>query len=104
MKNRKGQFNFMMGLLIFVMLVAVLIAMIPALNTLLGIAQQSDELNCAGYTASTAKLSYNSSLPTSSLACLGISLYLPYIVLFVLIVGAGKIFLSRTETLDEPVY
>jgi len=47
-KNKRGQM-IMINLLFLLMTIAVLVAIIPALSDLLGIAQQSDGLNCAGY-------------------------------------------------------
>ena len=95
--NIKSQM-ILVNLLIFVMIVAVLISLIPALNAMLNISQQSDSLNCAGYYVNgnpNATLSYNSSLATNSLACVAIRLYLPYIVLVVLIGGVSKLLLGR---------
>lgn len=95
--NNRGQM-ILVNLLIFVMIVAVLVALIPALNALLNIAQQSDGLNCNGYSVNgdpNAHFSYNSSLPTNTLACVAIRLYLPYIVLVVLIGGVAKLLGSR---------
>jgi hypothetical protein len=90
----------MINLLFLLMTIAVLVAMIPALNAILNIAQQSDGLNCPGYkyngTASDP-LSYNVNLPSNTLACLAIQLYLPYIVLAVLIGGVSRLIASRME-------
>lgn len=95
--NRSGQM-IMIQLLFFIMTIAVLVAMIPALNSLLNNAQQSDSLNCQGYSYqgdANNTLSYNASLPTNTLACLSIRLYLPYIILIVLIGGASKLLVSQ---------
>ena len=96
--NKKSQM-ILVNLLIFTMVVAVLIALIPALNAMLNIAQQSNSLNCNGYYDNgnpNATLSYNSSLATNTLACVSIRLYLPYIVLVVLIGGVSKLLFGRT--------
>lgn len=95
--NHKGQV-IMIQLLLFVMTIAVLVALIPALNSLLNTAQQSDSLNCQGYYYNgnpNHTLSYNSSLASNTLACLSIRLYLPYIILLVLIGGASKLLVDR---------
>ena len=84
-------------MLFLFMAIAVLVALIPALSAMLQIAQQSDGLNCPGYSYqgdATHTLSYNSSLQSSTLACLAINLYLPYIVLAVLIGGVSRLLLS----------
>jgi hypothetical protein len=90
----------MINLLFLVMTIAVLVALIPALNSLLNIAQQSDSLNCPGYKLNgnaSDPLSYNSALASNTLACLAIQLYLPYIVLAVLIGGVSKLLVSRMD-------
>lgn len=100
--NNKGQ-QIMVNLLLFVMLIAVLISLIPALSAMLNIAQQSDELNCAGYVDNgnpNSTLSYNSSLATNTLACVAIRLYLPYIVLIVLVGGVSKLLASRLDVVQ----
>ena len=92
----------MVNLLLFFMVIAVLVAMIPAMNTMLNIAQQSDGLNCAGYVYKgnpNSPLSYNATLDSgtgTTLACLAINLYLPYIILVVLVAGVTKLISSRS--------
>lgn len=96
-QNNRGQ-AIIVNLLIFAMIMAVLVAMIPAMNAMLGIAQQSNELNCPGYYVAgdpNATLSYNSSLATNTLACIGIQLYLPYMVLVILIGGVTRLIGGR---------
>jgi hypothetical protein len=98
-QRKKGQM-IMINLLFLFMTIAVLVALIPALNSLLNIAQQSDGLNCNGYIHngnSNDSLSYNSSLASNDLSCLAIKLYLPYIVLAVLIGGVSRVIASRME-------
>lgn len=98
-KNKKGQM-IMVNLLLFVMMLAVLVAMIPAMKSLLEIAQQSDSLNCAGYFVNgnpNNTLSYNATLQTNTLACISIRLYLPYIVMVVLIGGVTKLLANRAS-------
>lgn len=95
--NKQGQ-AIIVNLLIFAMVMAVLVAMIPAMNSMLGIAQQSNELNCPGYYVGgnpNNVLSYNSSLQTNTLSCIAIQLYLPYIVLVILIGGVTKLLAGR---------
>lgn len=88
----------MVQLLIFFMAIAVMVAMIPAMKEMLDIAQQSDGLNCPGYTVegdAGNALSYNSSLSKNTLGCLAIKLYLPYIILVVLVGGVTKLLAGR---------
>jgi hypothetical protein len=98
MGNNKGQ-AIMINLIFLLLTIAVMVAMIPAINSILNIAQQSDNLNCSGYRYQgdvNHTLSYNSSLPANTLACLAIDLYLPYIVLAILIGGVTKLIASGT--------
>ena len=98
--NNKGQVM-MINLLFLLMTIAVMIALIPQFNILLNMGQQSDALNCKGYYVDgneNNSLSYNASLPTNTLACLSISLYLPYIIMAVLIAGVSRVILGRITT------
>jgi hypothetical protein len=98
--NKRGQVM-MINLLFLLMTVAVMIALIPEFNTLLNMAQQSNALNCQGYSYNgdvNNSLSHNNTLPTNTLACLSISLYLPYIVMAVLIAGVSRVLLGRITT------
>ena len=100
MENKSGQ-ALIVNLLLFVMAIGVMVAMIPVLNAFMGWAQQSDSLNCVGYSVNgnpNATLSYNASLASNTLACLAIRLYLPYILLVVLVVGVAKLMSDRTGT------
>jgi len=100
--NKNGQM-IMIQLLFLVMTIMVLIALIGPMRSMLDIAQQSDNLNCKGYTdVNDASLSYNVSLNnTNTLACMTIDLYLPYILLTVLIGGVAQLLVRRPE---EPQY
>jgi hypothetical protein len=98
--NKRGQVM-MINLLFLLMTVAVMIALIPEFNTLLNMAQQSNALNCQGYYYNgdvNNSLSYNATLATNVLACLSISLYLPYIIMAVLIAGVSRVLLGRITT------
>jgi hypothetical protein len=80
------------------MVIAVMVALIPALNTMLNNSQQSDGLNCNGYINAgnvNNSLSYNSSLATNTLACVAIRLYLPYLILVILVGGVTKLLMGR---------
>lgn len=106
--NNNGQ-AIMINMLFLFMTLAVFVAMIPALSSILNMAQQSDALNCRGYidpyATATSNLSYNASLPTNTLACLSIDLYLPYIVLAVLIGAVSKLLYGRIGGSEpQPAY
>ena len=98
--NKKGQVM-IINLLFLLMTIAVMIALIPELVTLLNMAQQSDYLNCKGYYYNgnpNHSLSYNNSLKPNTLACISIDLYLPYIVMAVLIAGVSRVIIGRITT------
>jgi len=86
-KNRKGQY-LMMNLLVLVFTIMIMVALIPLLNQILNLAQDNQNLNCAGYNGTNA---YNASAPTNTLACLAVQLYLPYIVLVILIGSIARL-------------
>ena len=103
MKNKNGQMV-MVNLLILVMTILILVAIIPILNTILGVAKQSDNLNCPGYDyngdglTDTHKYDYNSTLldtQTDRITCIAIGLYVPYIVLAILIMGVTRLMTRR---------
>jgi hypothetical protein len=98
--NQRGQVM-MINLLFLFCTVAVLIALLPMFNTMLNMSQQSNSLNCPSYYYNgdvNNTLSHNASLPTNTLACLSISLYLPYIIMAVLIAGVSRVLLGRITT------
>jgi len=98
--NKKGQVM-IINLLFLLMTIAVMIALIPELVTLLNMGQQSDYLNCEGYYYNgnpNHSLSYNNSLESNILACISIDLYLPYIVMAVLIAGVSRVIIGRITT------
>jgi len=95
----KGGQMIIINLLFLFMTIAIVIAMIPALKSILDIARQSDNLNCAGFEYegnASNTLSYNSNLSSETTACLAINLYLPYIVLIVLIGGVSKLLYTKS--------
>lgn len=98
--NNRGQVM-IINLLFLLMTIAVMVALIPELTTLLNLAQQSDYLNCKGYSYNgdpNSRFSYNDSLESNTLACISIDLYLPYIVMAVLIAGVSRVILGRITT------
>ena len=95
--NKAGQM-IMVHLLVLMMTVAITIALVPMLNSVLGIGKQSDNLNCDGYIYNgdtSNKLSYNSSLETDTISCIAIGLYIPYLLLAVLIGGVTRLLAGR---------
>jgi len=98
--NNKGQVM-IINLLFLLMTIAVMVALIPELTTLLNLSQQSDYLNCKGYSYNgnpNSVYSYNASLKSNTLACISVDLYLPYIIMAVLIAGVSRVILGRITT------
>jgi hypothetical protein len=104
--NKKGSLmDLPINLLMIFISITFLVALIPAFVEMQNTSQQSDGLNCKGYTSSTdLTLSYNSSLATNSVACMAIKMYIPYIVLGVLIAGVAIIFYGRGGQQQQPQY
>jgi hypothetical protein len=90
------------NLLMLFISITFLIALIPGFVEMQDMAQQSDNMNCKGYVDTLdPTLSYNSTIGTkSSIGCMAIKLYLPYIVLGVLIAGVALIFYGRSGGQD----
>ena len=103
-RNKRAQSGLMdlpINLLMLFIAVTFLVALIPAFVEMQDMAQQSTSLNCVGYTYNgdaTNVLSYNATIGTkSSIGCMAIKLYIPYIVLGVLIAGVAIIFYGRNQ-------
>ena len=101
-KRGAGLMDLPMNLMVLYIAVTFLVALIPGFVEIIDQAQQSDNLNCVGYKyqgcdADSCVLSYNSSIGTkSSIGCMAIKLYIPYVVLGVLIAGVALIFYGRS--------
>jgi hypothetical protein len=96
MLNNKGNiFSLPVVLMGLFMTITFLVALLPAMTEILNGAQASNSLNCAGYNDTitwNAKLNYNASVPTSTIGCMALRLYIPYIVLGVLIASVAGLF------------
>lgn len=108
MNNRgSGLMDLPVNLLMLFIAVTFLVALIPAFAEMQDTAQQSDSLNCVGYKYNgdaTHYLSYNSTIGTkSSIGCMAIKLYIPYIVLGVLVAGVAILFYGRPQP-TQPQY
>lgn len=98
--NNKG--NIMIGILFFIMGLAVMVAFISPINDMLDLAQQSDNLNCKGFIYGADVnhvLSFNNTKDGgqsgSPLACLSLKLYLPYLLLVFLIGGLSLVLANK---------
>jgi hypothetical protein len=104
LSNKKGQMDLMVGLLLGFMVITIMITLIPGFVELIDQAQNSEGLNCKGYTdVSNPVLSYNATIGTkSSIGCLAMKLYLPYIVLAVLIGVVVKMLYGKNSQQQSP--
>jgi len=96
--KKGGLMDMPVNLLVLFISITFLVCLIPGLVQIINTAKQSNALNCAGYNYQgnpLSPLSYNSSLESSSIACMAINLQIPYIVLGVLIAGVALIFYGR---------
>lgn len=105
--NNKGQMgmDIMVGLLMAFIIVTMLVALIPGFVEMLGIGQNSQGLNCKGYVDNgnaNSYLSYNATIgEKSTVGCLAMKLYIPYLVLAILLAVVGRILYSRST---QPIY
>ena len=100
MKSKKASLmDLPINLLMLFITITFLVALIPGFVSMQDMAQQSDNMNCAGFVYNgdaSNPLSYNATIGTkSAIGCLAIKLYLPYIVLGVLIAGVAMIFYGK---------
>lgn len=101
LKDKKASImSLPINLLMLFIVITFLVALIPGFVEMQDMAQQSDNLNCKGYEYNGDPLStysYNSTIGTkSSIGCMAIKLYIPYIVLGVLIAGVAMIFYGKS--------
>ncbi len=105
MNNRGNLMNLPVNLLTLFIVITFFVALVPGFVEVINMAQQSDSLNCVGYKYggdAGSSLSYNATIGTqSTIGCMAIKLYLPYIALGVLIAGVGLIFYGRSQA-DAP--
>jgi len=101
MNKKGGLMDLPVNLLVMFIVITFMIVLIPGLVEILNTAQRSDSLNCAGFidwdnAGNPVNYSYNSTIGTkSSIGCLAIKLYIPYIVLGVLISVVAMIFYGK---------
>jgi len=100
MKSKKGFINLIVGIVMGFMVVTMLVTLLPGFSEMIDTAQGSNYLNCVGYVDNLndgGNYSYNATIGTkSTIACLGMKLFLPYIVLGVLIALIIKILYDRS--------
>ena len=106
LEDKKGQSSLMslpVNLLMLFIAITFLVALIPAFVEMQNMAQEQENLNCHGYVAytstgavDTVRSANDSRASNSTIGCMAIKLYLPYIVLGVLIAGVAMIFYGRT--------
>lgn len=106
-KNKRGQ-QIMVNLMMAFLAVTFLIMFVPGFVELINMGKSSTGLNCVGYVDSNladGNQSYNASIGTqSTIGCLSLSFYIPYIVIAVLIASVGKIFMDRRPGQEQQYY
>lgn len=87
--NKKGQVGIIIGLLVGFLVITILIALVPGIQSVIETGENSQGLNCVGYVYNgnvNSTLSYNATIGSkSTIGCLALNLYIPYIILVVLI-------------------
>jgi hypothetical protein len=98
--NNKGQFRLIIGLFIAVIAIVAFIALLPLFTAAIDIGTSySAGLNCIGSS------DYNITVgEKSSIACAGMKLYLPLIVLVVLVAIIGFILYGDRNQQQVPMY
>lgn len=98
-KSKGGFINLIVGIVMGFMVVTMLVTLLPGFTEMIDVAQGSNYLNCVGYVDNRddgGNYTYNTTIGTkSTIACLGMKLFLPYIVLGVLIALIVKILYDR---------
>lgn len=98
--NKKGQVM-IFNLVILIMTIVVFVGLLPVLSDTIYTAKDQGSLNCKSNdnkcATNQAVPCYNSSIPTSTMACAMMDLYVPYIVIIVLIAGVMKLIANRLD-------
>ena len=95
--------NVFVGLLMFVGLMAIMVACTSPLNTILDISKQSDNLNCKGFdydgngVVGNSAYDYNSSLSTDTVSCVAVDMAVPFIYLSIIFAGVAALVMGRNE-------
>lgn len=100
MNNKGNIFQLPVILMGVFLVITFLVALLPAFTELLNGAKASNSLNCAGYNDTITNnhaLDFNASKPTSTIGCMAINLYVPYIVLGVLIASVAVLFGQKID-------
>lgn len=99
MMNRKGFVGLMIGIMFAFLAITMLITLLPGFVEMIDYGKGSNSLNCVGYVdtlPADGNYSYNATIGTkSSIGCLALTLYIPYLVLGILIAIVGKIFYDK---------
>lgn len=97
-RSRRG--NMVINFVLFLMGFVVLIYFINPINTFTDYAKQSNNLNCPGYVYNgdpNNLLSYNASLRSDNLSCLGVTLFLPFLFIIYLVMSVYLILYNKID-------
>lgn len=109
MNNKGGLMDLPIQLLYAFIVITMFVALIPGFTEILGTAQSSTNLNCHGYVNydDPTQSANSSRVEASSIACIAIKLYLPYLVLGVLIAVVTFVIMGKGiggQSAQEPMY
>jgi hypothetical protein len=95
MNKRATLMGLMISLPFAFMILCLFIALLPGFQTVIELGMNSQGLNCPGYVYqgnAASPLSYNATIGSkSTIGCLALNLYMPYIVIGVMITIVGMI-------------
>jgi len=109
-KSKKGQV-IIINIVMLVMALLVFMALVPVIKSQVDMARNYDSLNCKETDSDFIcsgnppgnEPCYNETYARSeTVACAMIDLYLPYIVIVVLLAGAGKVMANRVDSMFTP--
>ena len=104
MQNKRGQV-IIINIVMMVMALLVFIAVLPVIKTQIDAARNYDVLNCKDLTRECGTDTnevpcYNATYSkTEDVGCAMLGLYIPYIVIIVLLMGAAKLMANRLDSM-----
>jgi hypothetical protein len=101
-KSKKAEIS-IYGIISYLVIIVFLVAFTPAFTAMFGMSKDSQHFNCVGYTnAGHPELSYNASIDTDTMACIG-SQYGVGLLAIIVIFGGAAFLITRGSGNDNPV-
>lgn len=102
LKSKKAEIS-IYGIMTYLIVIVFLVSFTPAFQSMFGMSKDSQHFNCAGYTNSAhPELSYNASLDTDEMACIG-SEYGVGLLAIIVVFGGAAYLITRGSGNDNPV-